>query len=87
MHSINHACVQEHAEGEQESELARQFREAAERLKAKRELESLSDDARIVHSLKRYMREWNEDLNRRPPEAVATTMGLQVWPSRLFFAF
>lgn len=72
-----HVRVQEQAEGERESEVARQFREAAERLKAKRELESMSADARIAHSLKRYMREWKEDLDRRPPEAVATTMGLQ----------
>lgn len=56
----------------------RQFREAAERLAAKRELESMTADQRIVAALKAWMDEWRADLDRRPPEAVNTTVGLQV---------
>lgn len=55
----------------------RLFREAAERLAAKRELDKVSIDERIIRTLQTYMREWKEDLDQRPPEAANTTIGLQ----------
>jgi hypothetical protein len=71
---------------EDESDTMRQFCEAAERLQKQRHLEQLSADGRIVHCLKVYMQEWKEDLERRLPKDVNTTLGLQVgcaldWPA------
>jgi hypothetical protein len=72
------ACpLQRGTEAAEESDVARQFREAAERLRKTRELEQMSADARIAHSLRAYMAEWKDDLDARPPEAVRTVMGVQ----------
>ena len=75
--------LQEGAQPVQESETQRAFREAAARLQAKREREKMSADERIVHSLKGYMAEWKEDLDRRPTAAKHTTMGVQVTPDTI----
>lgn len=56
----------------------RQFREAAERVKAQKHLDSLPTEQKIVARLKAYMQEWKEDLDARASEAVNTTIGLQV---------
>lgn len=61
-----------------EEKLIRQFKEAAERVKKQQQLETLSTEQRIVAQLKAYMEEWKGDLDARPPEAVNTTIGLQV---------
>lgn len=63
---------------DKEDETLRLFEEAAERLAAKRQLERMSIDERIIRSLQIYMQEWKEDLDQRPPEAANTTIGLQV---------
>lgn len=61
-----------------EETLKRQFEEAAERLRVQRKLEALPTEERIIERLKMYMKEWREDINARPIEAVNTTVGLQV---------
>lgn len=56
----------------------RQFREAAERVKVQKQMESLPTEQRIIARLKVYMRDWKDDLDARPQAAVNTTIGLQV---------
>ena len=66
---------------EEESETMRQFREAAARLAAKRELAAMTADQRVVRALRGWMDEWRADLDGRPVEAVHTTVGLQARPA------
>jgi hypothetical protein len=65
-------------QGAEENELMRQFKEAAERLRLKRECEGLPPEGRIVRQIRRYMAEWKIDLDARPKEFALTTVGLQV---------
>ena len=69
--------------GREESETVRAFQEAAERLRQKREEQSLTADQRILRSLQRYMAEWKADLDARPREAANTTMGVTVRSCRV----
>ena len=67
-----------------EEKLMRQFKEAAERVKKQKELESMTTEQRIVARLKAYMQEWKDDLDARDPAAVNTTVGLQVRPMQVY---
>lgn len=67
----------------EEDKLLRQFREAADRFKVQKQLETLPTEQRIIARLKSYMQEWKDDLDARPQAAVNTTIGLQVWLLRL----